>query len=249
MVAAVAITAQEGGRAELRSLLSRVVRWRVAPIWYGVALLGPLVLTLGAMALHVVFGGQPPDLLAMIGALPTVLALSVYMLIQVGIGEEIGWRGYALPKLQTGYSALVSSVILGMLWALWHLPLFFNPATSYSNTPFWVFLVFLLPFPIMYTWIFNSTGGSVLMVMILHAVTNASIGPLWRAIPEVTTAVSNSNVYLFQGAVLWAAAIVVVLVYGARNLSRKSRQVLADAGGEPTAHDTGAPADCEAEKP
>ena len=232
MVAAVAITAQEGGRAELRSLLSRVVRWRVAPIWYGVALLGPLVLTLGAMALHVVFGGQPPDLLAMIGALPTVLALSVYMLIQVGIGEEIGWRGYALPKLQTGYSALVSSVILGMLWALWHLPLFFNPATSYSNTPFWVFLVFLLPFPIVYTWIFNSTGGSVLMVMILHAVTNASIGPLWRAIPEATTAVSNTNVYLCQGAVLWAAAIVVVFVYGARNLSRKPRQVLADAGGE-----------------
>ena len=117
MVAAVVLTAQESGRAGLRSLLSRVVRWRVAPVWYGVALLGPIVLQLLAMALHVVvFGGQPPNLLVMVGVLPTVLALSVYMLVQVGIGEEIGWRGYALPKLQAGYSALVSSVILGVIW-------------------------------------------------------------------------------------------------------------------------------------
>jgi membrane protease YdiL (CAAX protease family) len=232
MVAAVMITAQESGRAGLRSLLSRIVHWRVAPFWYGVAFLGPIVLALGAMALHMVLGGQPPNLLAMIGALPTVLALSVYMLIQVGIGEEIGWRGYALPKLQTGYSALISSVILGVLWALWHLPVFFNPATSYGNTPFWVFLVFLLPFPIVYTWIFNSTGGSVLMAMILHAVTNASIGPLWKATPEYSNALSSTDVYLLQAAVLWGVAIVLVLVFGPRNLSRHPRQVLAAASSE-----------------
>jgi len=229
MVAAVVLTAQEGGRAGLQSLLSRVVRWRVAPFWYGVALLGPLVLQLVAMVLHVILGGQPPDILAMIGALPTVLALSVYMLIQVGIGEEIGWRGYALPKLQTGYSALISSLILGVIWTLWHLPVFFNPATSYSNTPFWVFLVFLTPFAILYTWIFNSTGGSVLMVMILHAVTNASSGPLWRATTEYSTTVSSTNVYLIQAALLWVGAIVLLLVYGATNLSRKPKQVLVAA--------------------
>ena len=231
MVAAVAITAQEGGRAGLRSLLKRVLRWRVAPFWYVVALLGPIVLTMGAMALHVIFGGRPPNFLALIGALPTVLALSVYMLIQVGIGEEIGWRGYALPKLQTGYSALVSSMILGVLWVLWHLPLFFNPATSYSNTPFWAFLVFMLPFPILYRWILDRTGGSVLMAMILHAVTNASTGPLWSAIPEASTAVSNTNVYLFHAAIVWVAAIAVLLVYGASNLSRHPRQALIDTRG------------------
>jgi membrane protease YdiL (CAAX protease family) len=236
MVAAVAITAQEGGRAGLRSLLSRIVRWRVAPFWYGVAFLGPLVLQLVAMALHVILGGQAPDLLAMIGVLPTVLVTSVYMFIQVGLGEEIGWRGYALPKLQTGYSALVSSAILGVIWSLWHLPLFFNPATSYSRTPFWVFLVFLLPVSILITWAFNSTGGSVLMIMILHAMLNAS-GPLWRAIPEYsamesTTAAVITHIYLVQAAVLWVAAVAVVLVYRAPNLSRKPRQVLVAAGAE-----------------
>jgi membrane protease YdiL (CAAX protease family) len=234
MAAAVVLTAQEGGRAGLRPLLSRVVRWCVAPFCYGVALLRPIVLQLFAMALHVVvFGGQLPSLGAMVGALPTVVALSVYMLIQGGIGEEVGWRGYALPKLQAGHSALVSSVILGAIWTLWHLSLFFNPATSYSNTPFWVFLIFLLPVSILITWVFNSTGGSVLMIMILHAVMNASTGPLWRAIPEGATAVSNTNVSLIQAALLWVAAIAVVLIYGPRNLSRKPRQMLASPEGEP----------------
>lgn len=226
MLAAVVLTAQESGRAGLRSLLSRIVRWRVAPFWYAVAFLGPIVLTLVAMALQLVLlGGQPPDLLAMLGTLPTVLLISLYMLIQVGIGEEIGWRGYALPKLQAGYSALVSSLVLGVLWALWHLPVFFNPATSYSNTPFWVFLIFLLPFAILYTWVLNSTGGSVLIVMILHAVMN-SVGQLWRAIPDGTTTVSTTNIYLIQAGLLWVGAIIVVLVYGASNLSRKPKQVL-----------------------
>jgi uncharacterized protein len=235
MVAAVVLTAQEGGRAGLRSLLSRVVRWRVAPFWYGVALLGPIVFQLLAMALQlVVFGGQPPNLLAMVGALPTVLAISVYMLIQVGIGEEIGWRGYALPKLQTGYSALVSSLILGVIWALWHLPLFFNSATSYINTPFWALLVFFLPFSILITWVFNSTGGSVLMIMILHAVMNASTGPLWGTLPDGATTISNTNIWVIQAALLWVAAIVVVLIYGATNLSRKPRKVLPETtSGEP----------------
>jgi membrane protease YdiL (CAAX protease family) len=126
-------------------------------------------------------------------------------------------------------------VILGVIWASWHLPVFFNPATSYSNTPFWVFLIFLLPFSILIGWIFNSTGGSVLMAMILHAVMNASAGPLWRAIPEAATTVSSTNVYLIQAALLWVAAFIVMLVYGASNLSRKPRQVLpaTDIGHQP----------------
>jgi membrane protease YdiL (CAAX protease family) len=135
------------------------------------------------MALHVVLGGQPPDLSTMVGVLPTVLVSFVYMLIQVGIGEEVGWRGYALPKLQAGYGALLSSVILGVIWTLWHLPLFFNPATGYSLTSFWVFLIFMLPISILITWVFNSTGGSVLIIMILHAMLNASTSPLGGLYP------------------------------------------------------------------
>src|SRR3712207_430807 len=183
LVAAMIVTAQESGRAGLRSLLSRIVRWRVAPVWYAVAILGPLVITLIAMALHVALGGQPPSLGALIGALPLLLIYVVYMLIFVALGEEVGWRGYALPALQARYSALVSSVILGVMWALWHLPLFYNPDTFYSNPPFVLWLAFIVPFAILVTWVFNSTGGSVLMAMFFHAVMNAST-EVWKAIPQ-----------------------------------------------------------------
>jgi membrane protease YdiL (CAAX protease family) len=233
LVAAVTITPQESGRAGLRSLLSRIVRWRVAPIWYGVAILGPLVITLAAIALHVTLGGQMPRIGALIGSLPILVVTAVYMLIFVALGEEVGWRGYALPALQARYSALFASLILGVLWALWHLPVFFNPDTLYSNLPFVLFLAYLIPFTILITWVFNSTGGSVLMAMIVHAFMNAS-NVVWRVLPEylaepasVAEAVArNVHVHLMLTIVLWVAAAAIVITYGPSDLSRRPRQVV-----------------------
>jgi uncharacterized protein len=238
-VAAVAVTAQESGRAGLRSLLSRIVRWRVAPTWYGVALLGPILIYLAAMALHIISGGQPPDLSVLVGALPLVMVLSVYFLIVAGLGEEVGWRGYALPALQARYGALLSSVILGAMWASWHLPLFFNPSVgSYSDLSFFLFVAFAIPLTILITWVFNSTGGSVLMTMIFHALMNAS-GELAKALPEysarpasaIEAAAETGHMYLMLTIVLWVAAAAVVLVYGPRDLSRRPRQVAQKTGG------------------
>ena len=239
LVAAVVITAQESGRAGLRSLLGRVVRWRVAPIWYGVASLGPLVLTLAAIARHVAVGGQRPSIGVLIGALPIVLVTAVYMLIFVAFGEEVGWRGYALPVLQARYGALLASLILGALWTFWHLPIFFNPDTLYSNLPFGLFLAYLIPFMILITWVYNSTGGSVLMAMIVHAFMNAS-DAVWKVLPGylaepasvAEAAARNVHVHLIVTIVMWVAAVVVVLVYGSHNLSRRPRHVLAAASDE-----------------
>ena len=237
LVAAVVLTARKDGREGLRSLLGRVVRWRVAPAWYGVALLGPLALTLAAIALHVALGGWTPSLASLAGSLPTVLLVSVYMLVFVALGEEVGWRGYALPALQARHGALTSSAILGAVWALWHLPQFFNPATLYSDLPFALFLAYLVPFAVLITWVFNSTGGSVLMAMVVHAVMNAST-QVWKVLPEYSggppgpaeAAAATVHVNLMVTIVLWAAAAAVVLVYGARDLSRRPRQLPAAAG-------------------
>jgi membrane protease YdiL (CAAX protease family) len=233
LVAAAILTAQEYGREGLRSLLGRVVRWRVAPIWYGVTILGPLALTLAAVALHAALGGRMPSLGALIGALPVVLLTAVYMLIFVALGEEVGWRGYALPALQARHGALLASLILGVLWALWHLPLFFNPDTLYGNLPFILFLAYLVPLTILITWVYNGTGGSVLMAMIFHAFMNAS-SAVWKVLPEylaepasaAEALARNVQIHLMMTIVLWAAAVVVVLVFGPRNLSRRPKQVV-----------------------
>jgi uncharacterized protein len=239
LVAAVIVTAQESGRVGVRSLLGRILQWRVAPVWYAVALLGPFVIILVAMVLEVVFlGGQPPSLEVLIGDLPstllTLVVNAVYFLIFVTLGEEVGWRGYALPALQARYSALLASLILGVLWGLWHLPVFFNPDTSYSKLPFLLFLAFIVVFTVLMTWLFNSTGGSVLMAMFFHAALNTA-PELWKILPEYSVepptaaeaASASAHYYLIVGLVAGVAAIVVVLVYGPRNLSRHSRQVLA----------------------
>ncbi|HSK99141.1 MAG TPA: type II CAAX endopeptidase family protein [Rubrobacteraceae bacterium] len=240
LVAAVVLIAHESGRVGLRSLLGRILHWRVAPIWYGVVLLGPILLYLAALSLEVILlGGQPPSLGALIGALPILAIVTVYMVIFVAFGEEVGWRGYALPALQARYGALVSSVILGVLWALWHLPLFFNPHTHYSNLPFVLQVAFQIPVAILFTWVFNSTGGSVLMAILLHAVLNAS-SRLWNVLPEYSVeppsaaeaAAQTVHINLMMTIVLWVAAVVVVLIYGPRNLSRHPRQVLATASAE-----------------
>lgn len=240
LVAAVVVTAQESGRAGLLSLLGRIVHWRIAPIWYGVVLLGPILLMLAGLALEVVaLGGQPPSLGALIGVLPILVIVTLYGVIFVTIGEEVGWRGYALPALQARYGALVSSMILGVMWAPWHLPVFFNPDTHYSDLPFVIQLAFQIPIAILFTWVFNSTGGSVLMTILLHAVLNASTR-LWNTLPEYSVepptaaeaAAQTVHINLMMTIVVWVAAVVVVLVYGPSNLSRHPRQVLAAASSE-----------------
>jgi uncharacterized protein len=104
-----------------------------------------------------------------------------------------------------------------------------------------LFLAYLIPFSVLITWVFNSTGGSLLMAMLVHAVMNAST-QLWKVLPEYSggpgsmsaadAAVATVHANLMLTVVLWVAAVSVVLVYGARNLSRKPRQVLANEGGE-----------------
>jgi len=110
-------TARADGWASVRALLGRALRWRVAPTWYGVVLVGPLLLHLAAMGLHVALGGQPPQLASLVQRLPSVLATSVAMLPLGPLGEEFGWRGYLLPTLQSHVGALTTSVIIGAIWA------------------------------------------------------------------------------------------------------------------------------------
>ena len=132
-------------------------------------------------------------------------------------------------------------MILGTMWALWHVPQFFNPATLYSDLPFVLFVAYLIPFSVLITWVFNSTRGSVLMAMLVHAVMNAS-SQMWKVLPEYSggsdamsaaeAAAATVRANLMLTVVLWVAAVAVVLVYGTRNLSRKPREVLANDNGE-----------------
>jgi len=217
-LAALIVLAATSGKSGVGSLLRRMVRWRVSPVWYAVALLVPVTITVFAATLNVfVFGAQGASS-AELGGWPNVIPAFFLVLLIPGLGgtwEEPGWRGYALPRLQTGRSALAASLILGVLWAFWHLPLMVVGVVHYSE------IVLVIAAAIVFTWAFNNASGSVLIVMLMHAMDDTISGGFFSLMFSGADSVRQS--WLLAG--LWCAvAIVVVVVYGPQHLSRKHRQ-------------------------
>ncbi|MDQ3436460.1 MAG: CPBP family intramembrane metalloprotease [Actinomycetota bacterium] len=214
-LAALVVLAVTRGRIGMVGLLRRMVRWRVGLRWYAVALLLPVGVTLVAAASNVfLLGAQAPSS-AELGGWSNLFTLFPLLLLIPGMGgawEEPGWRGFALPSLQAGRSALFASLILGVLWAFWHLPLLMTGQMS------WWDIVNIMGSTIVLTWVFNSTGGSVLIVMLFHAMNNTISGHFFSRMFSGADSVSQS---LLLAAVWCAVAIVVVVVTGPAHLSRK----------------------------
>jgi membrane protease YdiL (CAAX protease family) len=168
------VTAFIGGRPAVGQLLRRLGQWRVGAHWYLLILAGiPLLQLLGAFA---VLGTVPLVELArhwpafFTRYLPSV----VYVFLFTGLGEEPGWRGFALPRLQERHGPLVGTAVLGVVWALWHLPnvLF----SGYTGASYALWLVGTLASAVIYTWVYNRTGGSILIAALLHGAINGASG-------------------------------------------------------------------------
>ncbi len=215
-LAALFVTGMIEGRSGMRALLRTLFIWRVGVQWYVVALFGFLVVWFGTQALNPLFGGTgihlPPLSMALVAAFIAELVLRMLL-----SSEQLAWSGFALPRLQARQSALVASLVLGVIWATWHLPLFFVPG-SQADAGFGIFLVGIVCTRIMLTWVFNNTGGSVLLCGLLHQSIN-----VWTDIlaPSAAAAPADQavNQWLGLGLNLFIAALVVV-VFGGRRLSR-----------------------------
>ncbi len=213
-LAALVVLALTEGKAGLLGLFRRMIRWRVAPGWYAVALLLPAVLTAVATMLNVMLGAQAPSP-AQLGAWPGIISTFAIVLLVPGVGgawEEPGWRGYAVPRLQHGRSALVASLILGVLIAGWHLPLILVGQVRYPD------IVLILAAVIVFNWVFNNAKGSVLIIMLMHAANNAVSGSFFS--PMFSGADSVREAWLLA-LVWWIVAALVIVISGPTNFSRK----------------------------
>src|SRR3712207_1273324 len=143
--AAIIVVAVTDEGAGLQGLMGRVVRWRVGVRWYVVALGLPTILALAVVGLHLALGVQTS---VDFGGL-SVLNFVVFILI---IGEELGWRGYALPKMLAERSALAASLIVGALWGAWHLPTFFVPGARQYGLPFSAFVFLTMAYSVLIRW-------------------------------------------------------------------------------------------------
>jgi membrane protease YdiL (CAAX protease family) len=178
ITSAFVVTAIAEGRPGLRRWAGRLGRWRVAGRWYALALLGtPAVILVAGAAFS---GGEVhnPSLIAVAAYLPGL----AFQLITTGIGEEPGWRDFALPRLQHQLGPLRAVFVLGPLWGVWHLPLFLTdwggwPDAHWSRPL--VFLVFCVAFSVVLSWVFNRTGESLPIAMLMHVSVNNVASILW----------------------------------------------------------------------
>jgi membrane protease YdiL (CAAX protease family) len=179
-VAAVLVVAGTTGRRGIAQLLHRIVLWRVGWRWW-LAAFSPVaflaIALLGSWASGLSLP-RPTDF-ALFSGVPAAGLLGVVPLVIIGaLGEEIGWRGFALPHLQHRFSPLVASLILAALWALWHLPQFFVIATyrALGVADYVGFAIGLSCGAIVLTWLYNRSGGSILLVAVWHGVYNVVSG-------------------------------------------------------------------------
>lgn len=167
------MTAATEGKPGVYRLLHRIILWRVGWQWYLLVLIGvPGIIVLGFLTL-------PGAMVALhLSSFPQLVAFfPLFLLLEIftsGLAEEPGWRGFALPRLQDRYGPLQGTVILGLLWGGWHLPLFLTKwAANASGLAIFGFILSVVGTAIVITWVFNHTRGSLLIAILLHATIDA----------------------------------------------------------------------------
>lgn len=207
--AAILVTGIVDGSDGVRTLLRRFLVWRAGVRWYVVVLFGPAMIYAAAVALHRALGGrlEEPFIRQIVGPeMGLWVALPLFFLFGVITnGEEIGWRGYALPRLQARHGALAASLVIGCVWAFWHVPKMLTEGGP--GYPIWLFVLDTMAKAVLFTWIFNNTGGSLLTVSLLHASVNTSAVFL----PVIPTDGSVRPYALSVGLFCLAAIIVIVM--------------------------------------
>ncbi|MEO5760070.1 MAG: type II CAAX endopeptidase family protein [Mesorhizobium sp.] len=215
MVSGFAMAAVCGGWFQVRAMLASMVKWRVHPLWYVVAIGLPFGLQLASILINPLFGAAKPawgNIPAWSEMLPTIALFAVF---SGPLGEEPGWRGFATPRLLANYSALTGSLILAVIWAIWHFPLGLVGDLSVYGT------INVLLAGIVFTWLYQNTG-SVLLAILMHATHQNCVRFLGKVFTD-----SDHLQQQWIGVFLWAAiAIAIVAIHGTENFTRGSRAKL-----------------------
>jgi uncharacterized protein len=180
---ALILSGAQDGFAGVGRLLRQVLRWRTRPVYYVVAVALPSGLSVLAQAMPILWGGGNPALF-----IPSPNPWSPTV---SPAGEELGWRGYALPRMQAGWQALGASLVLGAIWAAWHAPQWLIPGARLSLFP--IFFVRIMAESVFMTWLFNNTGRSLLIMILAHTGMNLSVV---RLVPFLRGDIAPQLVYM-----------------------------------------------------
>jgi membrane protease YdiL (CAAX protease family) len=210
MLAAIIVGAVSEGRGGLKKLFGALRIWRISPWWYLFILAYPLVLHLLVVSIDAGLGGEQPVFFAAAYSVvsPLVYGLGVVVMnLLRGFGEEVGWRGFALPRLQVSVGPLRGSLILGILWGVWH----FNPMNlqTLMRNPLWT-LLSIIGTTFIFTWLYNRTQGSLLVAILFHASLNAAEWVIPLGLLE-----GDASRYLINTVLIWLFVAILFVVFGA----------------------------------
>jgi len=219
MVSGFIVAALSGGWASVKPILASMVKWRVRPLWHLVAIGLPFGAQLVSILINPLFGAAAPawgNIPAISEMLPTIALFAIF---SGPLGEEPGWRGFATPRLLENHSALAGSLILGVIWAIWHFPLGLVGDLSLYGT------INVVLAGIVFTWLYQNTG-SVLLAFLMHVTHQNSVRFLGK--------VFVGGDYVQQqwiGVAIWALiAVAIVAFYGTESFARRPKTELAVAG-------------------
>jgi membrane protease YdiL (CAAX protease family) len=221
------LTSQAEGRPGVRALLRRVFQWRVAAQWYLFAVGYTAAIKLTVALVHRVATGVWPRF----GNLPWyVIAGAIVISTPFQAGEEVGWRGYALPRLAARLGLARGSLLLGLIWAFWHLPQFFISEADAYGQSFFVFVLQVTALSVAIAWLYAHTNGSLLLPMLMHAAVNNSKDIVPSAVPGATNTfgLSASLVAWLTVAVLWVCAAYLLIRMPRTESQRAGPGVTAD---------------------
>ena len=204
-IVALGLTARSEGSLGIQSLVARIFQWRVGLRWYVFAIGYLATIKIGVALIHRIGVGAWPRL----GVEPWyLLAVATVFSTPVQAGEEIGWRGYARPRLARRLGLARASLLLGIVWAVWHLPLFFVPGIDNYGQSFAIFTLQVTAMSVAMAWLYARTGGSLLLVMLMHGASNQTRNIVPSAVPGAADAFTLST-YLpawLTVSLLWIAA-------------------------------------------
>lgn len=193
---------QKGG---VKQLLKGWLKFKVPAFWYLVAF-SPVVFAVISMFIYKLLYGVNPVSEIVFDPI-SMLALIIISTVTGATGEELGWRGFALPRLQVRMNALNASMVLGVIWTLWHLPLWFA-GLGYENIPFGAYVILVMSYTVLITWACNNSRGSMVIVTIFHLMMNVAMNIL------------EIKAYFVYAILVLAITVVVVFLYRPSKLSK-----------------------------
>ena len=204
------------GKLGVRNVLRRLGHGRIGLRWY-LAVLALTMLAPLAIGVSILMGGATPVVDTTVFRVLVLFAFSIFP--GSALGEELGWRGFALPRMQARHSALTASLVIGILWGSWHLPLWLTGNPSYPISLFVPFVAAVIASSVICTWLYNNTGGSLLIIVLYHAAINLPITVLIRPLGS-----QGTQPFLIYVALNVVAAAAVAITTGAEHLSRTAHK-------------------------